>query len=45
MNNKYYSTGDFLNDYTNQINMDNLKISITYNEHFFAEQKGIYNSF
>ena len=38
-------TGDFLDDLSNEVKMESLRIPNTENEHFFAEQKEIYDSF
>ena len=45
LDNKLTPTGDFLDDVSNEIIMDSFKIPNTENDHFFSEQKEIYESF
>lgn len=45
LDNKLTPTGDFLDDISNEIIMDSFKIPNTENDHFFSEQKEIYESF
>lgn len=45
LGNELTSTGDFLDDISNRVVMDSLKIPNTENDHFFLEQKMIYDSF
>lgn len=45
LKNEITPTGDFLDDISNEIVMSSLKIPNTDNEHFFSDQKKIYDSF
>ena len=45
LGNELTPTGDFLDYVSNEVIMDSLKIPNTENDHFFSEQKEIYDSF